>query len=120
MGTFVFIVPTDLHGNRLNEMTIRRSVFFLFFFFQQNRLKVMQINELLKNRIDVLMATVILIVLSLMLYYKRRIICFINNVYVMKYFQQYNINHSVNRVYLKTMCKQSIIDEISLIIIMHL
>ena len=83
----------------------------------------MQINGLLKKRIDVLMATVILIVLSLMLYYKRSIICFINNVYVMKYFQQYIINHSINRVYFKTMCeqsKQSVIDEISLIIIMHL
>ena len=38
---FVYIVPSDLLGNRLSEMKIRKSLFFLS---QQNCMNVMQIK----------------------------------------------------------------------------
>ena len=69
MRSFVFIVPTDLLGNRLSEIKIRNSFFFVFCFFSTESSECHANKRIAQKRIDVLIVTVILIALLLRLSY---------------------------------------------------
>ena len=68
VGSFVFIVPTDLLGNRLSEMKIRSSFFFLFVLSTESSESHAD-KSTAQKRIDELIATVIQIVLLWLPYY---------------------------------------------------